>query len=526
MIPIPSELGLPSKFKEWRKHQWPAVQDGLQCKRRFAVQVQRAGMGKTLVYMTQGLLSEDSRVVVLTQTRGLQDQLLEDWAGNGLVDVRGKSSYQCDVLPGRNCEEGSLGRCMYTGSSMCGHTNAVKEARQARLLTTNYSCWTSSYKYGQGFGDFDLMICDEAHAAPAEVAKSMQIQLSLKEMEYLERDWPIVKDSMDTWKDWAKVTYPLADRQVQKLKLEIDGNGKPPMSAVLHYRHMRNLARKLADLATCKPEHWVISDWLYGYQFDVIEPGVYAERMLFRGIPKVILTSGTVRPKTLEMLGIGPKEFEFFDYPGEITPSRSPLIHLNTRIRVNKNTPDWEYKQLTRNWIDKIIEGRLDRKGIIHTANFRVRDHILSFSKFDSRVFITNYGKDGPPTSDVIARYKAMKPPAVLISPSVSTGYDFPYDDCRYQIIAKMPWPDIGSKVEQARNGVDPTQSAYQMVQTLAQAFGRGDRAEDDWQEVFVVDDNFGRVMWAYRDLAPTWMAAYIRRLDSVPPPLNLEDGE
>jgi ATP-dependent DNA helicase DinG len=521
MIPTPTSLGLPTKFKEWRPNQWQAIQDGLECEKRFAVQVQRGGRGKTTTYMTQALLARDSRAILLTANKGLQDQALEDWAAHGLVDIRGRSSYTCDAGLG-TCEDGSVSKCMYKGTSMCSHNNAVQEAKASRLVISNYSCWIASNKYGQGFGAFDLMICDEAHNIPQEVAKAMRVQFSDRELIAIKRSWPEERNDMGTWKQWAAVTLLIADKELERLKSEVDKPGRPSSGLAAKFKAMRSFTRKLADIATCRTDRWICGEWNYGYQFDVIDASVYTERILWREIPKIILTSGTIRPKTMEMCGVSRDNYEFFDYPSEVNPARSPLMQVRTGIKMSKNTPDYQKRQLVK-YIDKIIEGRMDRKGIIHTANFPLRDFIKANSKYQPFMFTNYSGVDK--TTDIIERFKNSKPPAVLISPSVTTGYDFPFDLCRYQIIAKLPYEDISSKVVQARLELDPKHAAYNMMQNLAQAFSRGDRGDEDMQEVFVLDENIGRAMWWYGDLAPSWLPAYFSVIDNIPPAMELEEA-
>jgi Rad3-related DNA helicase len=47
----------------------------------------------------------------------------------------------------------------------------------------------------------------------------------------------------------------------------------------------------------------------------------------------------------------------------------------------------------------------------------------------------------------VIEQFKKSKDPIILVSPSVTTGFDFPYEECQFQIIGKVPWPDTSSAV-------------------------------------------------------------------------------
>lgn len=514
MIPSPGSLGLPSKFRIWRPNQWQAIQDGLDCTKRIAVQVQRGGRGKTTTYMTQATIAKDSRVVLLTTNKGLADQCLEDWGEHGLVDIRGKGNYLCDGMPGRTCEEGQVSGCIYKGTSQCGHVDATYQARDARMVLSNYACFMASYKYGRGFGEFDLMICDEAHTIPKEVASAMRVSMSERDLQVIKRDWPLDRKDMTVWKQWSAITLILAQKELDRIQIQVSGHGHPPTALAAKLKAMQNFTRQLADIALCRPQRWIVTEWVHGYQFDVIDASAYVERMLFRGIPKIILPSGTIRPKTLEMCGVERKDYEFFDYVSDINPSRSPLIHVRTGIRMNRNTPDYQLKQLVR-YIDKIIAGRLDRKGIIHTANFKLRDFIKAHSFYGPHMF-SNY-KGEAPTSDIINQFKAANPPAVLISPSVTMGYDFPLDYCRYQIIAKLPYEDISTDIVQARLELDPEYANYNMMQSLAQAFSRGDRGDEDSQEVFVLDDNIGQAMWRHSDLAPAWLPAYFSVVDDIP---------
>jgi Rad3-related DNA helicase len=259
----------------------------------------------------------------------------------------------------------------------------------------------------------------------------------------------------------------------------------------------------------------VADSWNHGYQFDPISPAQYAEKYLFKGATKVVIMSGTIRPRSLVMLGIDEDEFDFFDYPSDIRVEKSPLIYIPT-VKVWRGSENWELKKLVRR-IDQIFEARADRKGIVHTVSYRLRDFITANSAY-SKFFVINNPQEGESTHTAIQKFKQMEAPAVLVSPSVTTGFDFPFDQCRYQIIAKMPWPDGRSKIESRRNKIDPRREAYQCMQTFAQAFGRGDRDEEDWQEVFVIDDSVDWFVAKNRDLAPSWLLPHFQKRNAIPP--------
>lgn len=517
MFPSPLQLGLPRKFKEWRSNQRKAIEDGLGAHKRFVVQALRQGEGKSLSYMAQALMDTTHRYIILTSTKGLQDQLMADFEGCGLVDIRGKSSYNCEGLPGHTCAEGSVAKCCYKGTSLCEFNAAKYQAGTQRTVVSNYPCWIASNKYSQGFGKFDVMVCDEAHNILSEIEKAVSVQIGEHEMLELGREWPDMRsrDDMQAWKHWAAVSRSMADRELQRLKLDLEQSGKSAsMVKVKKFNHLAHLVRRLAEVQTCRADKWVVDEWMHGYKFDPIDSSEHIEKLLFRGVEKVLLQSGTISRHTIDAMNISISDCHFYEYYTHVNPAKSPIMYIPT-AKVNMYAQPWELRKIVAR-VDEIFESRMDRKGIVHTSNYKLRDFIMSNSKY-SRYFVSNYTNQGDLTSHVIDTFKEMAPPALLVSPSLTTGYDFPYDDCRYQIIAKLNYPYAGSKVEQARTKLNPDRGSAHAVLSLQQAVGRGDRASDDFQEVFIIDDAFPMLKWKYETLFSPQFLACIRTLNKIP---------
>jgi Rad3-related DNA helicase len=123
-------------------------------------------------------------------------------------------------------------------------------------------------------------------------------------------------------------------------------------------------------------------------------------------------------------------------------------------------------------------------------------------------------------TADRIATFRT-KPGAVLVSPSVTTGYDFPFGDCEYQIVCKVPFPDSRDPITAARTLVDPRYPSHLAMQALVQMVGRGMRAPTDQCETFIVDAHAHWFLSKHADLAPKWFRRAVRRLEpgTVPTP-------
>lgn len=101
--------------------------------------------------------------------------------------------------------------------------------------------------------------------------------------------------------------------------------------------------------------------------------------------------------------------------------------------------------------IDQIISSRLACKGIIHSVSYQKATQIYYNSQYRDIMLL---GEKGGNTPSLVARFKKATAPTILVSPAVSTGFDFPYDQCSYQILCKVPFPDLrGRQTKNEKTG-------------------------------------------------------------------------
>jgi Rad3-related DNA helicase len=102
----------------------------------------------------------------------------------------------------------------------------------------------------------------------------------------------------------------------------------------------------------------------------------------------------------------------------------------------------------------------------------------------------------------------------------MATGWDFPYDECRWQIIIKLPYPDIRGNIVKTRSKEDKDFTAYLVMQQLIQASGRGVRGKEDWCETFIIDNNIQWFLERNSHLSVSWFkGAYrVNRVINKPP--------
>lgn len=514
----PQSLGLPAKFDRWRPHQLDATMTIAASGDGFDGLNAPTGSGKSAIYMSVArLLEPGDRTVLLTSTKGLQDQLHREFPN--VVDIRGQSNYQCEIeRPARVTVDEAVCHlgipCALKGKG-CTYFDAYRRAITAGTAVTNYSYWLSVHEYAEGLGGFNFMVCDEAHNALDELGNHLSTHISDRDIDaFMDKSRP--EEGKREWGLWASRQLmglePKLLAEVEDLKRHSQNR-----SLLRRVHDLRSIVKKLKDVrdVSSSPERWVF-EGERGLTWTPVWPG-RGSRNLFRGIRKVLLVSATLTPKTLDLLGV-PKDRRFIEYPSVFPVANRPVIHLRTGVRLRYDTDRAGLKA----WLDKIdqvLQFRLDRKGIIHTVSYARRDYIMENSRHRGYM-MTHDRRD---TRAKVAEFKRSKAPAVLVSPSMDTGWDFPYKEAEYQIIAKVPFPDSRSPVLEARSKDDPDYSHHVTMTTLVQMAGRGCRAVDDRCQTFIVDDQIDWFMRKYKKFAPKWfLDSYQSNMTVTPKPLPL----
>lgn len=535
--PTPADFGL-SRFPAWRPGQPEAIDTAIAAPTRFTALVLPTGFGKSLVYMGR-LAVTGSRGVILTMTRALQRQLAQDFTptpaelltggGRTFTLIQGQQNYECVALrPGGElhnqfahaygfqtvpvdhapCHVGV--DCTLKNSAGCTYYDRVRAGQVAETVVTNYAWWHTLVNQPHLRYNPDVLILDEAHDAPDALADALGATLARDLVaRVLSENLPSAGTFTPAeWVEWAQA-------RAVKLSGRLEGTSPRTQDAIKAIRRGTVLLRELQKVAVMDPGLLVFRDELDGVRFDLVWAAGFAEQYLFRRVKHVILTSATMTKYTAELLGIIDKDLTFYEAGDGFELARRPVYiapaegdFWGTPLRVQHGmTPDQKDRLIAH--IDAIIETRLDRKGIIHTVSYDRRDLLLTKSKHASRMLV----HDRRNAPDVIAEFRRSGPGTILVSPSVTTGYDFPYQDCEYQILVKVPFPDSRDPIVQARKIINTRYPNHIAMQTLVQTCGRGMRAADDRCETFITDANAVWFESKNRDLAPRWFRAAVRRL-------------
>lgn len=541
----PEELGI-AGFERWRAGQREAVEAMVNSKLRFSMNVMPVGAGKSLAYVAalkamigMGMVR---KAVVVTGTKSLQNQLAKEFGGSGMVDVRGQSNYQCIVERrgitvdmgschvGVPCAERKLG-CLYY--------RAEREAARAEMASTNYAWWMHANEtIGGGgqltskLGNVDALVLDEAHAAVDHLSGFMRVKVTERMAGAGGFRVPVGKMGMGQWREWASESKAAVGRKLGEMGVEVGMGGGETAAGdgrraeVRKVNELRRLGDGLGRMA-CGGEEWAVERGSWGMEAEPVDVRKFREK-LFGRVKRVMLVSATATMRTAEMLGIGSGEVEFREVKSTFRVESRPVTFVPTvtmRWTPDKKAMEWAEERMARR-VDQIVGARGHVRGLVHTVSYARAEALKAASKMGERM--VTHGPGANELGKAVERYLDMGVGAVLVSPVVTTGLDFKHSFARYQIITKIPFPNMQSEIMKARKRLNPDYPYYVAAMTLAQTYGRVMRAADDEGETFILDTMWRLCGEKLKKYLPGWMLEAVRESCVPTKPLTEvgEDGE
>lgn len=193
-----------------------------------------------------------------------------------------------------------------------------------------------------------------------------------------------------------------------------------------------------------------------------------------------------------------------FTTPSTFPTTRRPIRIHPVAVVSRKNIPI-AYPALTAA-VTAIISKHPGEKGLIHTVSYDLNNHLLKTISTRNRN-IYSYSSSSEKDNSV-RNFRKNPSGAVILAPSLDRGIDLPNDECRYIVICKLPFPNLGTKQVSARLHTKGGQLWYNVktVRSLVQMTGRGMRAHDDYCTSYILDKQFLDIIWRRsKNLLPQW---------------------
>lgn len=468
------------------------------------------GIGKSAIAVTMGAWLEERErgvgefargVTVLTSQKVLQDQYVRDF--KHARDLRAAANFKCHGPVNGTCGETSRVRKAVgfeaEGASklrcqQCPYREAKDEFVDSSVGVTNYSYFLSEAAYAGELPPRRLLVLDEAHNVEDEVRKWTSVEISEDECEEL--DVPYCEEGGQDPFKWLDGTFRSAlDARLEAMKRKLK-----------HFVSTGNLAAKAVkglandndrfDKRLCQINRLLdkggksLVSWQEdpikhkrSIKFQPLDVRGLVQDILYSRASAVLVMSATLLDKDVFRGSVGLSDAPYLSIP---SPFRTSAFGLSFRP-VGRMTRDSIDRTLVRYpaAIRKILSENRGLKGIIHTTNYRITRALAESLSGEKRLLFQGSGTD----RDRILKEHLLSPSdTVLVSPSMMEGLDLRDDLGRFQVMCKVPYPDLSDPIVKAK---DRNWYNWRTVRTLVQAVGRSVRSETDWTRTYVLDESF-----------------------------------
>ncbi|MDQ3848572.1 MAG: DEAD/DEAH box helicase family protein, partial [Thermoproteota archaeon] len=463
------------------------------------------GFGKTPVAITLARYLGSSHIC--TATKDLQSQYRRDFPF--VVDVKGRSNFPCIVKEDMGLEEScNYGPCIKDDSYDCSYKTRLSdytvegqntlhelvkldpfaERRYIEKIKSkpklveldwhpchyyhqkwignhsshtvyNYRYFLSDIFYAGATQKRKLLVLDEAHQLENEVGDFRSFTVRKNMLPFLKMHMPDSNvDDVETWLDlcvrlkerlseFTEKAQGIIERSNQRVALE-PYTEKNLIDAL---ELDKNLAAVIDDIKRNKV-NWIVS----GIQRDAtnqllkatltpLDVSSYFDAILDKGSVSLFMSATILSKDYLcRTTGLDPEKVKFIRIEDSDFPIKNRPIHMMNIAWLSAKTMNANMPKIVQA-IDNIMSIHRNEKGIIHTTSYIqlqfIRDNISKENA--GRLIETAFNLD---RSEVLRKHIESKKQTVLISPSLHLGVDLKDDLSRFQIIVKVPYPDLTDK--------------------------------------------------------------------------------
>lgn len=478
--------------------------------KRFVILQSPVGSGKSAIAMSLAKYFGSSHV--LTPRKPLQDQYFSDFQ-HMAVTMKGRSSYPCVYLDNseyelirkfilrgesppafiteRNCAQG---RCsngnkeVYEACSrrqQCPYSLAMGVAQQSNHILHNFHSFIFQAYMGDKFDKRPLMVIDEAHRLRNTLPDFLSRQVFARGIRG-DSKTPADGAPIDEWCDWFS-----QEEFVHKYSTKVDREDYLDRIASLRMG-MRGreyvIERKVLDAGT-------------RFTFRPLYLGQIAEEFLFQFADKILLMSGTIYSKDAfcDRLGINPEEADFLDVDSSFPVKIRPVI-VKPDYLVPTSHKDKDMRRI-RDVVKTILDRAPDKKGLIHVPSYEFGRELISAMPDEPRLL----GHASDNTQETLDKFFQSEQALVLVSPVCTEGVDFKDDRARFQIVCRVPYPNVGdpwvkAHMERSRNWFN-----LEALTVFGQMLGRVNRHDDDYGVTVLIDERFPDFIRRNKHLIPEW---------------------
>jgi len=506
------------------------------------------GVGKSLIGATVSKYFDSSFTV--TASKQLQDQYIKDI--KFLKPVKGKQNFPCLKIMesekmdnprramrwGLTCDKGQCQeRVNKNGKEIievCKFKPTIKQVEENKndanschyylqkyeALVSKHSLWNYhayfqimrfNKKLFADYLDRKVSIFDEAHKIEDQVIQFVGFDIfngqieecGLNSEKYNFSDL----DSMVSLTDDIAYSYA---KKIKEIKESTSFQRNPDFENISRLeRRFEKAAQAKIDILADKDNFIVnepVKDYDGNFRAISLKPIDISKfsKSFFNTEFQMFMSATIDHASFCENMGFEKDDVAFIDTPKSPFPKENRNIELLNIRRLSYGSTQEDELEVIRN-IDKLLSKHSNERGLVLTSSIPRCNNILRHlsSKNASRIRICHsINKDGK-TQDEVLMEHALDPTGVLLSSSLWEGVDLKDDLSRFQIIAKVPYPNYTEKRVKAKMAKFPLWYTSQTLTKILQGFGRSIRSENDWAKTYVLDTAVNNVFFKGQSMIP-----------------------
>jgi ATP-dependent DNA helicase DinG len=488
--------------------------DGEDAPRVFCVEAP-PGVGKSHIAMAIARWSGSA--YLLTSQKLLQEQYEREF-GRALQVVKGRDNYACERYPGMRVTT-SHGACRRRGGAgcHCPYARAKAAALAGPIFCTNTAYFLTLRQWRRAELDRRrVLIVDEAHGLESQLVGVFTLRFSAEQMAL----WfgaPLPRlASADEYRDLMGGHVERLEAELAQVGGQVEGQLllEPPSL------EERTLLSRRDDLSTALArirffvesgdEEWVVRyPGSPGATLELVPLMVapMARELLFDAAEVVVLSSAFLGPRAVlaDCFGLRPSGIQAVHSGSPFGLDHRPIVYRPVGALSRSTLAELEPAVFDE--VAAILARHPGEKGVIHVPSYAAGERLVRHlgARFPDRSRRVIWVGSAAAKSEALELHRASALPTVLLSPSLREGVDLPDDDLRFQILTKVPYPDLGDPWTAARHARDPRWYALETAKSLVQAYGRSCRHANDHGTTYVLDAQFSRFLMRYRMLLPPW---------------------
>ncbi len=482
------------------------------------------GVGKSHVAMTLARWSGDA--YLLTSQKTLQDQYEREFGGE-LQIVKGRDNYACERYPGARVPT-SRGLCRRPRGPLCQcpYVRAKSAALHGPIFCTNTAYFaTLRYWHAEQLRRRRLLVIDEAHNLESQLVSVFTVGFPPEQM----RAWfggPLPRlDAADAYRPLMREHLEQLGGRLESVGRELEALRPPDVAADLFLRmppsraeqelitqrdELEGALARLRFFVDSEDQEWVVrypEHPAAALELLPLSVAPMARELLAETAELTVLSSAYLghRAVVAECFGLAEDGLRVFGSPSPFALEQRRIVYRPVGALSRASLAALEPALFAD--VAALLAAHPSEKGLIHASSYAAGERLVRDlarrSPATARRLI--WVESAEAKAPALERHRASPLPTVLVSPSLREGVDLPDDFLRFQIVTKLPFPDLGDPWTAERRARDPRWYALETAKALVQAYGRSCRHAEDHGVTYVLDAQFERFLQRYGVLLPEW---------------------